>query len=139
MKEEKISLLLVSSPGILQQTLAHTFGSKTQVDVKGVADGGLSALKLMKKDLPDLVVIDSNIPESETDELIQVIRKEFPGVHTLVLVETSQQFAHAAQSQADFVVRAYDTASRLDAVLLEMRVRLGPKTKNAVKDPIPSE
>ena len=138
MKEEKTSLLLVSSPGILQQTLKYTFGSKPCVDIIGVANGGLSAIKFMKNRLPDLVVIDSNMPESETDELIQVIRKEFPGVYTLVLVETSLQFSHAVQSRADFVIRAYDLTSQLDATLKELRTLLkyNPKKleENVISD-----
>lgn len=136
MKEEKISLLLVSSPGVLQQTLKHIFGSKPQVTIQGVANGGLSAIKSMKNELPDGVVIDANVPETETDELIQVIRKEFPGVRSLVLVATSQQFSRAALSHADFVIRSYDLTSQLDATLAELQTVLKNDPKKLAENVI---
>ncbi len=136
MKEEKISLLLVSSPGVLQQTLKHIFGSKPQVTIQGVANGGLSAIKSMKNELPDLAVIDVNVPESEMDELIQVIHREFPAVRTLVLVGTSQQFTRAAHSRADFVIRSYDLTSQLDATLAELRTVLNNDPRKLAEDAI---
>ena len=70
--DKRTKVVIVSLPGMFQHMLKETFTRRADVEVVGVANGGLSAIDLIKKQLPELVVIDSNIPRAEASELIPI-------------------------------------------------------------------
>lgn len=120
-KKKKIKVLLISLPGMLQSVLRQTLADKSDVDLVGVASGCLSALSMIKQQAPDLVVIDSNMPEAEIQELFLRMKAEQVKSQSLVLTETSHQKEFAKSAGADFVLRS-DTLSRdFDFVLTETR------------------
>jgi DNA-binding NarL/FixJ family response regulator len=120
-KNKKISVLLISLPGVLQNVLRQTLRARLDVVLVGVASGCLSALSMIKAQAPDLVVIDSNMPEAEIQELFLRMKAEQVKSRSLVLTETSHQKEFAKTAGADFVLRS-DTLSRdLDFILTETR------------------
>jgi DNA-binding NarL/FixJ family response regulator len=66
---------------------------------------------------PDLVVIDSNLPEAETSQLIARLKQEQYPLKLLVLAETTQQLNKANKSGADITLRSYSLPDKLDLVL----------------------
>lgn len=124
MDRPRIRVLIVSLPGLLQRLLVNAFGQKAMVDVIDTANGALSAVNLIEREKPDLVVIDSNIPESEAVELINILRRRHPGTYNLVLADTSQTLRQAVLAGADLALRAPDLESRLDGLLVELEARL---------------
>ena len=110
-------VVIVSLPGMFQNMLKHTFTQRADVEVVGVANGGLSAIDLIKKQSPELVVIDSNIPRAEASELIRWIKRECQHIYSLWLVETTQQLNQAGVSGADVTLRSYSLPEKLDMVL----------------------
>lgn len=123
MDQPEIRVLLVSLPGIYQRILHGTLGSRPDVEVVAVASGGLSAVQAVEQENPDVVVIDSNLPEEEALEMIKIIRAILPGGYVLVLVETTPQMHRLSETGADLVMRAPDLQSRLDEVLLTVKGR----------------
>ena len=120
MEKPKIRVLIVSLPGILQRTLTSTFKRNSRVEVVGIASGGLSAIYSIENHRPDVVVIDSNLPESETLELIKVMRERHAGMPSLVLAETTHQLRQMVLAGADLVIRSHDLVSKLDDLLVEL-------------------
>lgn len=118
MDKSIIDLLIVSLPGVSQQVLKSTFTSRMDIHIVGVASGGLSAVRVMDKHQPNMVVIDSNMPETETSELIRTIKNRYSHTCALVLAETTQQLNLAVKLGADFALRAYELPSRLDGLLV---------------------
>jgi DNA-binding NarL/FixJ family response regulator len=123
MEKIKISVLVVSPPGISQQMLGQTFCCRDDVDFKGIADGGLSALKMIRRSLPQMLVINSDLPESEAAELIREIRDQDTRPLIILLVETSGHLPRAAQAHPDLIVRSYELPARLHALFREARTR----------------
>ncbi len=121
-------VLIISHPGMMQNVLRDTFSSRADVDVVGVASGGLSAVAMIKHRQPDLVVIDSNLPEVETCKLIEWIKEEHQSIRTLVLAETTQQLNRAANTGADYALRSYSLLDNLNQVLGSLSSNL--RTKN---------
>jgi DNA-binding NarL/FixJ family response regulator len=101
----------------MQNVLRETFSSRADVEVVGIASGGLSAVSLIRQRQIDLVVIDANLPRAEASELVRWIRKEGQGICCLALVETTQQLSDAAAVGADVTLRSYTLPDRLDMVL----------------------
>jgi DNA-binding NarL/FixJ family response regulator len=112
-----MKVLIVSLPGMSQRVLIETFRKHLDVEVVGVAVGCLSASSMVGQLQPDLVVIDSNLPEAETDQLVKRLKGESQRVTSLVLVETTQQVGRVARSGADIILRSYMLPQGLDEAI----------------------
>jgi DNA-binding NarL/FixJ family response regulator len=122
MRGNRIRVLLVSLPGMMQNVLRDTFTRRADVNVVGVASGGLSAVSMIQKMQPELVVIDSSLPDAEMSELIHWLKKGNQHIRSLALVETTQQLTTAASTGADLTIRSYTLPDNLDIVLGNMRL-----------------
>ena len=110
----RISVLIVSLPGMMQNIIGETFIKRADIDLVGIACGGLSAIKMIGQYLPDLIVINSNLPETETSELIQWLKEEHPQIVSVALGETSHQVSRAANAGADFALLSYSLPDQLN-------------------------
>jgi len=110
-------VLIVSLPGMMQNMLKETFARRADVEMVGIASGGLSAVDLIRNQPPDLVVIDSNLPRVEVNELVRWLKSEAQQIRSLVLVETTRQLSTAAMVGADITLCSYSLPDRLDMVL----------------------
>ncbi len=104
----------------MQNVLKETFTGRTDVDLVGIASGGLSAVSLIQQHQPDLVIIDSSLPETESGSLILWLKKETQNVRSLVLVETTQQLKDADLAGADFTLRSYTLTDSLNSILRQI-------------------
>jgi chemotaxis response regulator CheB len=118
---KRIKVLVVSLPGMMQNLLREIFTDRAEVEVVGVASGCLSAVAMIPETQPDLVVIDSNLPEAEASQLIYRLKQAVSPVHSLLLVETTQQLNRTASGGADFTLRAYSLPESLGSVLGKLR------------------
>ena len=114
---KRARVLIVSLPGIMQNLLRETFAGRADLEMVGVASGGLSAVGMIRMEQPDLVVIDSNLPEAEMKELILWLKKGDQRISSLALVETTQQLNKAATAGADIILRSYSLPGSLDSVI----------------------
>lgn len=121
--EKRIRVLIVSLPGIMQNMLRETFKNRLDVDVVGVASGGLSAVSMIQQKEPDLVVIDSSLPDVETHALVLWLKEETQQITSLVLVETTNQSKKAASAGADMILHSYSLPEGLDRVFGNMRTK----------------
>ncbi len=120
---KQIRVLIVSLPGMMQSVLRDTFSNRTDVELVGVASGALSAVGLIPKKKPDLVVIDSNLPGDEKVQLVQWLKEKWQKSRSLILVETTQQSKQAGRMGADIVLRSYSLPESLDSVIGTMTSR----------------
>ena len=93
---------------------------RADVDLVGVASGCFTAANMIQQNRPDLVVIDSNLPEDAANQLIIHLKQEHPSVRSLVLVETTQQLNSATSERADISLLSYSLLDSLDSVLGNM-------------------
>jgi chemotaxis response regulator CheB len=129
MDRPNLRVLLVSLPGISQRVLRNTFLNKPMVELVDVASGALSAVNLIDDHQPDMVVLDSNLPDSEKVELIKLMRQRYPMVYSLALVETSHGLHLATLAGADLAMRTTDLTLQLDELLVEVAARLSNRTQ----------
>jgi DNA-binding NarL/FixJ family response regulator len=116
-QEKRTKMLIVSLPGMMQRVLQETFTKRADVNLVGIACGGLSAIQMIWHHQPALIVINSNLPEDETRELIQWLKNEQPQILSVAIGETSQQIRRAAAAGADFTLRSYSLSDNLDRLL----------------------
>ena len=80
-------------------------------EVKLAADGR-EALRLIRDDLPDVVLTDLEMPEMDGLELVQTIRREFPALPVILMTAMGGEAAaaHALQHGAASYVRKQNLA-----------------------------
>jgi DNA-binding NarL/FixJ family response regulator len=93
-------LFLVDDHPLVRERLTEIFGREPDLSVCGEADNRFQALDSIKAALPDLVIVDLTLKDSDGIELIKDIRARWPDM--LVLVVSM----HDESLYAERVVRA---------------------------------
>jgi DNA-binding NarL/FixJ family response regulator len=109
--------VIASRPGIMQEALRAMLALSPRIELAGTAGSGLLVVSLVRKYLPALVVIDSNLVEEEMVALLQKIKQEQPHIRCLVLAETGRQQQVMVNAGADAVLLRSEPAERIVDVL----------------------
>lgn len=114
---EIIRVIIVSMPGTSQRMLQNNIQLHASMKVVDVAHGSLSAVNLVDVHNPDLLVIDSSIPIDETLALIQNVKRENPGIQSVVLADTTRQRRKLAQAGADYTISSYNFPNQIGDII----------------------
>ena len=101
--DTKLVVLIVSPPGNLQIGLQALLTTHLDVDVLVVGDGS-SALKVIERNNPAMIILDQDIPGSTVTTLMHHIKTSWPEIRCLVLVKDDQSRQTLLDSGADLVV-----------------------------------
>jgi DNA-binding NarL/FixJ family response regulator len=80
-----IRVLICDDQDIVREGLAAILSTAPEIEVVGVASDGPQALELVEKDLPDVVIMDLNMPGMNGIQATRKICQKFPGVRVLAL------------------------------------------------------
>jgi CheY-like chemotaxis protein len=83
MRETKARLLIVDDEAPIRTALS-TILSEFGYSVK-TADDGFSALAEIRREVPDVIVADLNMPRMSGFELLSVVRRRFPAIHVIAM------------------------------------------------------
>ena len=115
-----IRVMLVDDHMVMRQGLARLLREEPDVEIVGEASDGESAVKLVRQVLPDVVLMDINMPRMSGIECTRIIHAEMPGVNIIGLSMFEEAERAAAMRQAGAV--AYLTKSGpSEAVLAAIR------------------
>jgi DNA-binding NarL/FixJ family response regulator len=119
--------VIVSRPGIMQQSLRASLAACRGIDVVATSGDGLTALRQVAKLRPELLVIDSNLLDEEVEALIAAVKTEHPTIWCLVLLRSTQHETQIMAWGADAVARRDESAQQLQATLARLgHVTCGP-------------
>jgi CheY-like chemotaxis protein len=119
-RERQIRVLLVDDHRAVRQAFAFALRNELDIEVVGEAGSGLAALDQVRQLLPDLVLMDINMPGMNGIEATRRIRAEFPHVQVIGLSMYESQEQGAALRNAG--ARAYVSKSdSYDALLAAIR------------------
>ena len=114
---QPVPTIVVSRPGIMQQSLRSLLGACGGIAVIASAGDGLTALCQVRQRRPGVLVIDSNLLDEEAEALIAAVKAEQPGIRCLVFVRSRHQEAQLLASGADAVAERDITCQQLQGVL----------------------
>ena len=77
--------VIVSRPGIMQQSLRASLAACRGINVVATSGDGLTALRQVALHHPDMLVIDSNLLDEEVEALLAAAKTEHPTIRCLVL------------------------------------------------------
>jgi DNA-binding NarL/FixJ family response regulator len=84
-KRRAISILLVDDHPLLREGVAAVIGLQSDMVLVGEAENGSQAIERFRQTLPDVTLMDLQMPEMGGVEAIQAIRAESPAARILVL------------------------------------------------------
>lgn len=103
MNNSKPLILIVAPPGDLQIGLQALLTTHLEVDVL-VTGKGSSALKVIERHNPDLVILDHDLPRNNVPMMIQQIKSIWPGIRCIVLVKDDEGRQKVLGTGAELIV-----------------------------------
>lgn len=111
------STVIVSQPGVLREALAALLASYSNIAITGCVSGALLALNLIRQQPPQLLVIDSTLPEDEAIALVQQVKQAWPTVACLVLSITSRTRQEFLNAGADEILPRFSSTEEMEQAL----------------------
>ena len=82
---DMIRILLVDDQALLREVLQNWLEVERDFEIVGQAENGKQAIEQVKKYLPDIVLMDLEMPEMDGFEATKTIVAEFPEVKVIIL------------------------------------------------------
>lgn len=127
----KARILLVDDHTMMRQSLRKVLETESDFELVGDAENGLTALKMIEKHRPDVVLLDLQMPGLNGLEVVRRVRRGFPRTRVLVL-SMHDDWSYVAQALQDgasaYVLKAADVKDLMLAVreVVAGRVYLSP-------------
>jgi DNA-binding NarL/FixJ family response regulator len=120
METTKISTIIVSRPGVMQDALRAVLASFDWIALAGVAGDALSGLNLVNDNQPDLLVIDSNLLPAEIKALVVAVKQLQPAPRCLVLCPSERPDETWLSTGADRLLPRSSSLWRLGQTLAQL-------------------
>jgi len=88
---DTIKVLVVDDHTLFRRGIAAVLANQESLEVVGEAVDGLEAIEKTKKIVPDVVLMDLNMPRCSGLEAIQALQTEMPQVNVLVLTVSDKE------------------------------------------------
>ena len=82
---KEIRVLLVDDHSLFRAGISSVLANRDDIMVVGEASDGLEGIEKAKKLVPDVMLLDLNMPNCSGPEAIQVLKSELPEVNILIL------------------------------------------------------
>ncbi len=115
-----VDTLIIASPGRFRDSLSVLLRAGELVSLVGQADNGVSGLKMIDALRPNLVLMDADLPNGDTWDVLEHIKRTWPQVRCLILAHTQQQERDAQTAAADSCLRDGFTTEILFGTLRDL-------------------
>ena len=96
-------ILIVAPPGDLQISLQALLTARLEVDVLVTGEES-SAMKVIKRHNPTLVILDHDLPRNTAPMIIQRIKSSWPDIRCIVLVNDDEGHQKIRAAGTDLIV-----------------------------------
>jgi DNA-binding NarL/FixJ family response regulator len=115
-----IPAVIVSRPGIMQQSLRSSLAACPVIVVVASFGDGLTTLNHLTQFNPGILIVDSNLLDEEIDALIAAVKVNQPTIRCLVFLKSTQQEMRMLAAGADAVTLRDVSAPQLQAILARL-------------------
>lgn len=117
----KIRVLLVDDHEFFRQGASSILKQTDDIQVIGEAANGLLAIEKCREQLPDVILMDINMPECDGLTATREIKREYPYVKILILTvsDTEEMLFDAVKSGASgYILKTANPASVVESIRL---------------------
>jgi DNA-binding NarL/FixJ family response regulator len=100
--KNRIKLLLVDDHPVVRRGIITCLAQKERLTIVGEAADGVEALRKAKELLPDIILMDIDMPRMNGLEVTELLRRELPNVKVLIL---------SMHSNSDYVLRIIEAGA----------------------------
>jgi DNA-binding NarL/FixJ family response regulator len=114
-----IKLMLVDDHAVLRDGLKNIISMEEDIQVVAEAESGIDALKKLEEGLPDVILMDINIPNKNGIEITGLIKRDYPQVKILILTmhDHDEYFMSAIREGADgYLLKDAPSGHVVDAI-----------------------
>lgn len=86
-----IKVLIVDDHPMILEGLKALLGEEPGIEVTNLCVNAIEAIAAIKKEIPDVALLDINLPDINGIELCEKIKSEFPGIKTIALTTFSDR------------------------------------------------
>jgi two-component system, NarL family, nitrate/nitrite response regulator NarL len=101
--KSRIKLLLVDDHPVVRRGIRACLAHQERINIVGEAADGLEAVAKAKELLPDIILMDIDMPRMNGLAVTELLRRELPNVKVLIL---------SMHSNADYVMRIIQSGAR---------------------------
>ena len=80
-----IKILIADDQDLIRESLKIVLDLNKDMEVIGTAENGLTVLELLKKNLPDVILMDIRMPEMDGVLCTKTVKEKYPGVKIIIL------------------------------------------------------
>ncbi len=80
-----IRVVICDDQDVVREGLRAILGTAPGIEVVGVADDGVTAIDVISRTQPDVVLMDLQMPHLTGIQATKLIRQQYPSVHVLIL------------------------------------------------------
>ncbi len=137
MNNKKTKILIVDDNKDFCNIMDEYLGKQDDIEVMGIANNGREAIKLISKDLPDLIILDIIMPHLDglgvLEEMNKMDLEEFPKVIILSAVGQDKITQRAINLGADYyVIKPFD----FEVFIERIRQMTGTGEINILNSPV---
>jgi DNA-binding NarL/FixJ family response regulator len=114
-----IKLMLVDDHAVLRDGLKNIIGLEEDIQVVAEAVSGIDALRVLEGCMPDVILMDINIPDKNGIEVTGLIKKDYPHIKILMLTmhDHDEYFMSAIREGADgYLLKDAPSQHVIDAI-----------------------
>jgi len=83
-KNKKIKVLIVDDSAVVRKLISTVLAKQSDIEVVGTAANGLLGVEFVRKNPPDLILLDVEMPVMDGIEALKTIRK-FSAAHRIFI------------------------------------------------------
>ena len=82
---EKLRILLVDDHVLFRKGIASLIANQSDLTVVGEAEDGIEAVRVARETLPDIILMDVNMPRQNGLETVKILKGEMPHINIVML------------------------------------------------------
>src|SRR5438552_10973938 len=116
---EKIRILIVDDIAETRDNLAKLIGFEPDMEVAGTADGGQAAVNMAKKERPNVILMDINMPDMDGITATEIISNTVPDAPIIMMsVQGEQDYLRRSMlaGAREFLVKPFSADELINAI-----------------------
>lgn len=114
-----IKVLLADDQELIRQSLQIVLGIEKDIEVMGTAENGLEVVRMVRKDKPDVILMDIRMPEMDGVVCTQIIKENYPDIKIIILTtfdDDEYVFNALKHGASGYLLKGISTKELADAI-----------------------